>query len=145
MSIYSKPSRLAVRFLTHLARQRGDALHSVREVSRATGISRPTSAKILQALAKEGILESRKGPGGGFRLVSKPEELSLARIVAAVQGKDFFSECVGGWKGCSSSNPCPLHESWSRVRGAMEEFLAKTTLGDILLDSEGVFLAKNRN
>ena len=73
MAIYSKSTQYAVNMLTHIAQSNDDQLCSVRDVSTATGISEPTVAKTLQLLVKEGLLDSRKGPGGGFHLIVAPE------------------------------------------------------------------------
>lgn len=131
MAIYSKPAKMAVRILTYIARTDENSTHLVRDVAEATEVTEPTVAKILQALAKGGILESRKGPGGGFRLTTPADKVTLEQIVSAIEGGDHLAECVGGFKNCSEENPCPLHERWKEVKDVLEEFFQTTTLRDM--------------
>ena len=97
MSFYSRPTKMAVRILTHMAAEGGERIQTVRSVARATEVPEPSAAKILQSLARDGILESRKGPGGGFRLLQPPAQILLAHIVRAVESEDFMAECIGGY------------------------------------------------
>ena len=132
MTIYSKPSKIAVRVLSYLASKEPDAVHAVREVAKETGVSEPTVAKTLQTLAKAGLLKSRKGPGGGFVLAAVPGDVSLARIVAAFEGNDFFPDCIGGLEECSDLAPCPLHEKWKSMKASLVEFLEDTSLKELV-------------
>lgn len=133
MAIYSRSTQYAVSMLTHIAQSSEDHLSSVHDVSTATGISKPTVAKTLQLLVKEGLLESRKGPGGGFHLVVAPESITLGRIVRAVEAKEPFSDCVAGLESCSDENVCPLHEKWRIVKQSLIDFLDSTTLEEMVL------------
>ena len=119
--------------LTHIAQSGMDQLSTVRDVSKATGISEPTVAKTLQLLVKEGILGSKKGPGGGFQLLVSPELITLRRIVRTVEGKEPFAECLGGLQTCSEENVCPLHEKWKIVKQGLVDFLDSTTLQEMAL------------
>ena len=139
MAIYSKSSQYAVSMLTQIARSGMEKLSSVRDISSATGISEPTVAKTLQLLVKEGLLDSRKGPGGGFHLAVSPELITLGRILRAVEGKEPFSECIAGLQTCSEDNVCPLHDKWEIVKQELINFLDSTTLEEMVL------AVKNRN
>jgi Rrf2 family protein len=136
MSFYSRPTKMAVRILTHMAADGMEQIQTVRNVARSTQVPEPSAAKILQSLARDGILESRKGPGGGFRLSLPPDQVLLAHIVRAVEGEDFMAECVGGFKKCAGHPECPLHDKWIRVKQQMLEFLDTTTLEDMLRASQ---------
>ena len=72
--------------------------------------------------------ESRRGPGGGFRLSRRPELILLRDIVAAIDGLDHFADCVLGLPQCTEIAPCPLHQSWKHVRARILEDMDKTTL-----------------
>lgn len=133
MAIYSKPAKLAVRILVQVAGHEEEGqLCAVRDVAVETGVSEPTVAKILQMLAKDGVLESRKGPGGGFRLAKPAQEISLLRIVTAIEGGTPLADCAGGFEECSELNPCPLHPRWKSVKAAVIQFLEGTSLYDLL-------------
>ncbi len=139
MAIYSKSTQYAVSMLTHIAQSGMDQLSTVRDVSKATGISEPTVAKTLQLLVRKGLLDSKKGPGGGFQLLVSPELITLGRIVRTVEVKEPFTECLGGLQTCSEENVCPLHEKWKIVKQALIDFLDSTTLQNMVL------VVKNRN
>ncbi len=131
MAIYSNSTQYAVNMLAHIAHMGEETLNRVRDVSRATGISEPTVAKTLQVLVKEGILGSKKGPGGGFYLAVPPAQVTLGTILRAVEGKEPFSECVAGLQSCSEDNVCPLHDKWKIVKQELTNFLDSTTLQDM--------------
>ena len=133
MAIYSKSTQYAVSMLTHIAQSGEDQLSTVRDVSKATGISEPTVAKTLQLLVREGLLDSKKGPGGVFQLLVSPERITLGRIVRTVEGKEPFTECLGGLQTCSDENVCPLHEKWKIAKQALVDFLDSTTLQEMVL------------
>ncbi|MEE9255929.1 MAG: Rrf2 family transcriptional regulator [bacterium] len=130
-AIYSKPTKVAIRILTHFAGGGRERFHTGREVSAGTGISEPTVAKTLQCLAKEGILESRKGPGGGFRLALPPEQISLRRIVYTIDGGDPFDACISCSSKCEDDPLCPLHDKWKGVKEVIFDFMDSTSVRDM--------------
>ena len=133
MAIYSKSTQYAVNMLVHIVQMGEEKLSTVRDVSNATGITEPTVAKTLQVLVREGILGSKKGPGGGFFLTESSNVVTLGRILVAIEGKKPFSECIAGMGACSEENVCPLHAKWEIVRQELTEFLDLTTLRDMAL------------
>ncbi len=130
-AIYSRPTKVAIRILTHFAGGERERIHTVREISAGTGIPEPTVAKTLQCLAKEGVLQSRKGPGGGFRLAAPPEEISLRRIVHIIDGGDPFDGCISGGAKCEDDPLCPLHEKWMGVKEVIFDFMDSTSVRDM--------------
>lgn len=125
--IYSKPCEYAIRSLCVLANQPSRAAQA-REIAQADGIPAPVLAKILQELARKGLLHSRRGPGGGFRLARRAELITLRDVVAAVDGLDPFLECAVGLAECSDDSPCPLHDTWKRLRQQLMNYLESTTV-----------------
>jgi Rrf2 family protein len=91
----------------------------------------PIVCKVLQKLVRKGLLQSRRGPGGGFRLARRPELITLRDIVAAIDGLDQFLECAVGLEHCSDESPCPLHDTWKALRTEMTNYLEVTTLADM--------------
>lgn len=125
--IYSKPCEYAIRSLSYLAAN-SRATARADEIARAEGLPLPILAKILQELVRKGLLESQRGPGGGFRLARRPELITLRDIVATIDGLNQFVECAVGLERCSDDSPCPLHDRWKPVRAHFMEFLETTTL-----------------
>ncbi len=129
--IYSKPCEYAIRALAFLARFPGDRAVQGRKIAKAEDLPAPVLGKVLQELVRKGLVESRSGPGGGFRLARKPQLITLRDVVAAVDGLDQFLECAVGLEGCSDDSPCPLHDTWKSIRRQLTTYLEVTTLADM--------------
>ncbi len=106
-------------------------------LSRELSISKSFLAKILQALAKQGILKSYKGVNGGFVLEIKPNDISLLDIMSCVEGKaPAVFDCAASAKNCPSDKAeiCSLWPFLNKLQGKIDSFLAELTLADILED-----------
>jgi Rrf2 family protein len=126
--LYSKPCEYAIRALAYLARSGGSRAAQGREIARAENLPAPVLVKTLQELVRKGLLESRRGPGGGFRLARRAELITLRDVVAAVDGLDHFLECAVGLERCADDSPCPLHDTWKTLRMRVMNYLETTTL-----------------
>jgi Rrf2 family protein len=128
--IFSRPCEYAIHAMTYLAAIPGASARAD-EIAEAEEIPLPILSKVLQELARKGLLDSRRGPGGGFRLARRPELITLRDIVAAVDSLDEFLRCVTGLPNCSDETPCPLHETWKQVRTSLMKSFETTTLLDM--------------
>ena len=129
--IYSKPCEYAIRALSSLARSSNGTRVQAQEIAKEEGLPAPVLGKVLQELVRKGLLESRRGPGGGFRLARRPQLITLRDVVAAIDGLDQFLECAVGLERCSDESPCPLHDTWKGLRTQMMDYLEHTTLADM--------------
>lgn len=93
-------------------------------------------SKILQVLVKNGLLQSMKGPIGGFRLNRPPKEITLIEIIAAVDGLGVFNQCGIGFKQCNDENPCPIHDDFKVVRSKVKNLFETKTLFELTQDIE---------
>ena len=93
-------------------------------------------AKILQGIARKGLLKSSKGPTGGFCLKVPAKKLKLIDIVEAVDGLNNFNACAGGLSECSSAKACSLCDRWKPVQSRIMVFLGKTTIADLVRDAQ---------
>ena len=94
----------------------------------ATEINSPVAftAKILQLLAKNNILESTKGPSGGFEISKdKIKNIKLAAIVSAIDGDSIFNGCGLGMETCSEVKPCPVHYKFKEIRESLKKMMEK--------------------
>lgn len=128
--IFSRPCEYAIRALTHMAASPAE-ITSALEIAKAEDIPLPVLSKVLQELVRKGLLESRRGPGGGFQLSRRPELITLRDIVASIDGLDHFMDCVAGLKVCSEEAPCPLHKTWTGMRTQILTSLETTTLAQM--------------
>jgi Rrf2 family iron-sulfur cluster assembly transcriptional regulator len=129
--IHSKPCEYAIRALSYLARFPPGQATQGKEIAKAEGLPAPVLGKVLQELVRKGLLESRRGPGGGFRLARRPQLITLRDVVAAVDGLDQFLECAVGLERCSDESPCPLHDTWKGLRTQVMKYLEAATLADM--------------
>ena len=129
--IFSRPCEYAIHAMTYLAATPGASARAD-EIAEAEEIPLPILSKVLQDLARKGLLDSRRGPGGGFRLSRRPELITLRDIVAAVDSLDEFLRCVTGLPNCSDETPCPLHEIWKQMRTSLMKSFETTTLLDMV-------------
>ena len=93
----------------------------------------PYLAKILQSLARAEILESVRGPKGGFRLARPAHHIAVGEVLSAMEGEGTLDRCVMGFSHCDSSTPCPMHDAWSAVKAQVESSMTSTTLRDLQL------------
>lgn len=102
----------------------------IKEIS--TGIDSPEHflAKILQDLSKKGIVQSAKGPNGGFFMDAADLERPLSDVVEAVDGDSLFTGCGLGLEYCSEVNPCPLHHEFKAIRNRIQRMLQDTRIAD---------------
>ncbi|NIG53408.1 Rrf2 family transcriptional regulator [Chitinophaga sp. Cy-1792] len=112
----------------------------------ATGIDSPEAfiAKILQELGRKGLLQSQKGPSGGFYLDKPSRKNTLADIVRAIDGDRLFSSCGLGLKQCSETHPCPIHNEFGKIRKAIKQMLEKSKIGEFTdeLEQQLLFLRR---
>ena len=131
--IYTRTCEYAIRALIYFADHPAKNSATVKDVSQESGIPSSYVAKIFQCLVRSGILRSQRGPHGGYSLMLPISNLSLLRIVQALDDlkKSTFSNCVMGLEKCDDKNPCPLHPIWTRAKDEMLDKLAASTLSDV--------------
>jgi len=98
------------------------------QIADEVGAPRNYLGKLLKNLASQGLLESQKGYGGGFRLAVPAERISLYDIVEPLDKVSKWNGCFLGRNKCSDKNPCAVHKQWSKIREEYLEFLKKTTV-----------------
>ena len=128
----SKLTDYAVVVLVRLAQgQNGaDVVQTSPGVAAATGIPEPTVAKVLKALAAEGLVASQRGARGGYRLLRPLAEIPVADVITAIDGPIALAACVEGG-GCGSETLCPVRGRWDPVNDAIREALAAISLADM--------------
>ena len=141
--IYSSSCEYAIRALTYLAREQklyqerrtpDQPEHlavPIKEVAEEEDLPPHFLAKIMQTLAKSGVLHSYKGPTGGFALAHPPGEITLYDIVEALDDLSNYDHCAVGLAECNDDVPCPLHNMWVGVRTAVLDYFRRTTLVDL--------------
>ncbi|MCD4669370.1 MAG: Rrf2 family transcriptional regulator [Actinomycetia bacterium] len=129
MKLITREIDYAIRALIHLADNRERTI-PVTELVEKLGITRPFLRKIMQELAKAGVVGSYKGNKGGFLLKKKPENIYLIDLVEVFQGKFSLNECILNKDICPNRDNCILKD---RIEDIEEK--VKKELGSIDLKS----------
>jgi Rrf2 family iron-sulfur cluster assembly transcriptional regulator len=113
---------------------------SVRDLAQRTGLPQPYLEQILLSLKGVGLVRSKRGVGGGYVLARSAEQITLAEIVAAVDGPivagDFGEPHKDG--ACDHEGQCVLLGVWADVGNHMREHLSSFTLADMVDQARGV-------
>jgi Rrf2 family protein len=132
--VLSQTAEYALRALARLAAlEEGEALRAV-DLAAQTSVPAPYASKILRQLVVAGLLEGRKGHGGGFRLARDPEDIRFSDVLEALEELGPVERCAFGWEACDESRPCPLHPAWKTLQVALRDWAERTTLADVAAD-----------
>jgi FeS assembly SUF system regulator len=104
------------------------AVHSAAGLATRLNLAGPTVSKILKTLAREGLVVSVRGAKGGYRLSDDPAEISLARIIRAMDGPFGMTECSMTPGLCSQESYCTVRANWQRVNDIVLQALQAITL-----------------
>jgi Rrf2 family iron-sulfur cluster assembly transcriptional regulator len=128
--MFSKACEYAIKSMIYIEAN-GVACQRISLQEIAEGIDSPVAytAKILQQLKKSGLIISTIGPKGGFQ-IDKRKNITVKNIVMAIDGNGFFNKCVLGLKVCSSTNPCPAHKVYTRIKDSLIKDLLDLDLAD---------------
>ena len=123
----------AVLYLT----QKHPEVVTIQEVAKHHHIPLKYLEQILLALKKAGLLESRRGVRGGYRLARPPKEISVGQVLRVVDGKFSQSSCLevglrDGRYSCPEMDSCGLKQVWQEVQGAVEQILFATSFDELL-------------
>jgi FeS assembly SUF system regulator len=102
------------------------------DLARDTSLPLPTVSKILKLLAKEGLLASHRGVKGGYSLARDPRRISVAAMIAALDGPIAFTECIEDTPGvCSQESVCLLRGNWQRINLSVRQALEAISLAEL--------------
>jgi FeS assembly SUF system regulator len=117
---------LLTHMAAHLERQ-----FNAPELAGEAHLPLPTVSKILKLLTREGLLASHRGIKGGYSLARLPEEISMAEIVAALEGPVAITECIDETSGCAYEPSCRVRSNWQRINEALRTALAGISLAEM--------------
>ena len=124
----------------YLAERYGAPPVGAAEIAETQGLDLPYTQQILQKLRKGEVIESARGPKGGYTLQRKPDEITLKDILYAVEGDTFQIICDHHPLHpdalhptlCATRESCGLHGVWQDLRAAIDKLLEERTLADLL-------------
>jgi Rrf2 family protein len=141
----SKTCGYAIRALVYLAlKQSENRKVGIQELAQALGVPQHFLGKIMQGLVRRDIVNSTKGPNGGFFANDHTAITPLMDVVDAIDGPGLFRRCFLGLPECSGANPCPLHNHVVDYRNSLSETLKTLTVRDMMVEVEEGLSMLNR-
>jgi Rrf2 family protein len=118
---------------------------SLKSIASAINSPEPFTAKILQQLVRANLVESQKGPNGGFYLdAQKTKTLVLADIVNVIDGESIYKGCGLGLHQCDELHPCPMHNEFVEIRDNLKKMLQNAKITDLAIGlNQGATFLKN--
>lgn len=130
--MFSKACEYGIRAVIYIWSQNGKGKKlGIKDICKEIDAPEFFTAKILQSLAKQGIISSTKGPNGGFYVEKAQESLTLMDLVIAIDGDQLFIGCGLGLRQCSEETPCPIHSDFKVIREGLSEMLRNKKLVDL--------------
>jgi Rrf2 family transcriptional regulator, cysteine metabolism repressor len=138
--MFSTKAEYGVRLMVQLARRPGDEPVSLTEIAELDGLPVAYLEHLVARLRKAGLVESRRGARGGYLLARAAGEITMAEVVAALEGSIAPIECISqdadGGVVCSRETDvdhvCPTKLLWTRVQGSIVSTLQDTRLSDLV-------------
>jgi Rrf2 family protein len=128
--IFSRKSDYGLRALIYLAERRQGGPVTLNEIAERLMIPKAFLSKILQQLAKKGVVRSLKGPSGGFVLAVEPKEISMKDIVVEIDGPLRVFECFATEADCALYGDCLMRDVFNQVEDEVARVLSKYSLAD---------------
>lgn len=119
--------------LRHLAARRPRTACSAKEIAQTYGMPTELVAKVLQRLAKIGLLASQHGTNGGYALARDPSEINAFEVIRALEGP-FITSCVTDRSECQQMTRCTVREPLRRVNDAIAKALREVTVSSLVLE-----------
>ncbi|MGF1657869.1 MAG: Rrf2 family transcriptional regulator [Rubrimonas sp.] len=132
----STKGRYAVTALADIALQGGDRLVTLSEISQRQDVSLAYLEQLFVRLRKAGLVDSVRGPGGGYRLGKPASELRIIDVMAAVDETVSAVRCESAVEpGCGGSRAkCLTHNLWEQLSSHVHVFLSQTSIADVIED-----------
>jgi len=128
--LFSKACEYGIRATIYIALQSLQQQRtSLKDIAKKIDSPEAFTAKILQQLSRNDIVQSIKGPNGGFEISEKNmHKIKLSQIVLAIDGNSIYKSCGLGLKECSEKRPCPVHTQFKGIRENICRMLENTSI-----------------
>lgn len=130
--MYGKTTETAIAAMSRLAEvyDRGTTLLSAADIADHRTLQRPFVRKVLTKLARAGLVDGTRGPGGGFTLTRAPRLISIHDVIRLFDHDTDSVDCPFGGEICGEGDPCPLHLKLANAHGAFSRLLHETTFDE---------------
>ena len=128
----TRQSDYAIVLMTQFAAIPAKTVQNARDLAASANLPLPTVSKILKALARASLLLSHRGVKGGYSLARKPEVITVAEIIEALEGPIALTECLDdGSDECGIESCCPVRTNWQRINHAVRDALRAIPLSEM--------------
>jgi len=111
---------------------------SAADLAKETGLPAPTVSKLLRLLSRADLLDAQRGAQGGYELVRDPAGISVADIIAAIEGPIALMDCLSDTTpDCDVMSLCPTRTNWDRINQAIRAALASISLEEMARPQRG--------
>ena len=130
MALMQIPRRVdyGLRAVIHLADQEPGKCSSITEIAKHQGVPKKFLEKIIQDLARSGLIRSKRGSTGGYMLARGAETISFCDVIEALEGPISVNACMDHALGCDQIPRCTMIGVWSEVQRSVTEVLSRTTI-----------------
>lgn len=126
----AKLTDYATGLMTQMAHQ-PERWVSAQQLAVELSLPAPTVARLLKQLGRVGLVVSQRGKGGGYGLARPPSEISVAEVIAAIEGPVALTECALGDGRCSLERDCATRANWRVISQAVQVALEAVSLADM--------------
>jgi Rrf2 family protein len=132
----------AVRVMIYLAEPATDGRLSLPALALATAAPESFLSKVLQSLARAGLITSRRGQSGGFEISPRGREASMLEVIEAIDGPICLNVCLISGRACHRSAKCPAHPVWIEAQRAMLQVLSGASIAELAVEPRPRFARK---
>jgi FeS assembly SUF system regulator len=127
----SKLTDYAVVIMAYLSQHTGLAINA-KSIAKHTGISLPTTSKLLKRLSHEGLLQANRGIKGGYQLAYPATDILLGTVIQTLEGPIALTECSHHTRTCGLEKQCMIRDNWRRISAFIQSILMQISLADLI-------------
>ena len=141
LMVFSKSFGYALRAILYIALSNKQKENiQLDEIAEQLALPRHFLGKVMNKLTNEGILNSIKGPHGGFSITEETLQTTLIKIIEITGESEQFDSCVLRLRKCNAANPCPLHAQIESLKNQWYQIVSTTTVDDLIKKEQPDFI-----
>jgi Rrf2 family iron-sulfur cluster assembly transcriptional regulator len=121
----------AVRVMIQLVASPAEQRVLLPDLAAATEAPESFLSKVLQSLARAGLIDSKRGHSGGFQISDRGRMASMRDVIEAIDGPVCLNVCLVSGRSCRRKATCPAHPVWERAQIAMLDVLSQATISEL--------------
>lgn len=126
----SKSADFAARIVVYLASEEGP--HTMLCLAKKLEIPFHNLSKLVQALSKASVIETKQGKNGGIRLAKNPDEISLKTVIDVIDGPTRLSDCLTSSKACTLTGHCRIKEKFAQIQGKIDQLFDEVKIASMV-------------